>query len=172
VRLWYHGGACSLRDEDDEDIDDAMLVMPIGPTYLSNGSQSKTGPSQSTWAGGGQGIAQRSGYTSNQNFSNQNFSPSSFSTNARSMHTVAQHGSNGNFSYPVYGKAKSTISIDNSTERRKGSISVGRGTAKKSSGAGVEALSITAEGFFSPHPVPPLPPLHKSNGRRRNGGVL
>lgn len=155
-----------IQDEDDEDIDDAMLVMPIGPTYLSNGSQAKNGPSQNAWAGG-QGIAQRSGLTSNQNFS-----PSSFSTNARSMHTVAQHGTNGNFSYPVYGKAKSTVSIENSSERRKGSISVGRGTMKKASGAGVEALSITAEGFFSPHPVPPLPPLHKSNGRRRNGGVL
>lgn len=65
---------------------------------------------------------------------------------AQSLHSVIGDGSPG--------KAKSTISIENSrtasATSRKGTISVSRGTTRKSTGAVVEAISMTAAGFFIP----------------------
>jgi Rho GTPase-activating protein 1 len=51
-------------------------------------------------------------------------------------------------------RAKSTNSIDKtgSTIRGKGSVAIGRGTARKASGAAVQALGVTASGFFAPLP--------------------
>jgi len=83
------------------------------------------------------------------------------------MHTVEENNGNatrngGGYSQATVHKAKSMVSIDNghgTSGTRRGSISVGRGT-RKSSGAGVEAISITAEGFFSaPNSAPPVPSL-------------
>ena len=61
--------------------------------------------------------------------------------------------------YPTYNKSKSTISIENgggasgstgtTIQTKGGSISVGRGTSRKGSGASVEAVGVTAGGFFS-----------------------
>ena len=86
----------------------------------------------------------------------------------RSMHTVgldSGNGGGGAYAYASTNKAKSMYSIENGTGTaggRKGSISVGRGTTRKSSGAGVEAIGITAEGFFSaPSSAPPVPPLRR-----------
>lgn len=144
-------------NDDDEDIDDAMLVMPIGPSH-SNGS----GP-PSAWGVGYPGA----GNTHKQRHRN---TLSGGSAGVRSMHTViGQNGATG-YSYASASKAKSMISIEKGiaangigTVGRKGSISVGRGTTRKSSGAGVEAISITAEGFFSaPASAPPVPPLRRS----------
>ncbi|KAL1695108.1 hypothetical protein GGG16DRAFT_45983 [Schizophyllum commune] len=62
-----------------------------------------------------------------------------------------QHGDFG-----TVGRARSTISIDHGgfgtigAGGKKGSISVGRGTTRKAAGAGVEAIGITAAGFFTP----------------------
>jgi Rho GTPase-activating protein 1 len=63
-------------------------------------------------------------------------------------------------------KARSMVSIENSvigsvgTKGKKGSISVGRGGTRKASGAGVEALGVTATGFFMPMSgAPPVPHL-------------
>ncbi|KAL1746530.1 hypothetical protein HDZ31DRAFT_33971 [Schizophyllum fasciatum] len=58
--------------------------------------------------------------------------------------------------FGTVGRARSTISIDHGgfgtigAGGKKGSISVGRGTTRKSAGAGVEAIGITAAGFFAP----------------------
>lgn len=38
----------------------------------------------------------------------------------------------------------------NGSRTRKGSITIGRGTTRKSSCASVEAIGVTTEGFFSP----------------------
>ncbi|TRM70230.1 hypothetical protein BD626DRAFT_422970 [Schizophyllum amplum] len=59
------------------------------------------------------------------------------------------------YSNGTMGRAKSTISIERSGmgtlgAGRKGSITVGRGTTRKAAGAGVEAIGITAAGFFAP----------------------
>ena len=45
------------------------------------------------------------------------------------------------------------------TMRRGGSIAIGRGTVRgKGSGSGVEAMGVTAAGFFTAPDVPPVPP--------------
>ncbi len=51
-------------------------------------------------------------------------------------------------------RAKSTNSIDKTggTIHGKGSVAIGRGTARKASGATVQALGVTASGFFAPLP--------------------
>ena len=46
------------------------------------------------------------------------------------------------------------------TVRKGGTISVGRGTTRKGSGAAVEAVSVVAEGFFTPPAgAPPVPKI-------------
>lgn len=51
-------------------------------------------------------------------------------------------------------KTRSLITIEggigNITTNRKGSIAIGRGTTRKGSGSAVEAVSVTAEGLFTP----------------------
>ncbi|EIW81153.1 hypothetical protein CONPUDRAFT_165366 [Coniophora puteana RWD-64-598 SS2] len=57
-------------------------------------------------------------------------------------------------------KARSTISIDRGSHALgsgRGSISIGRGALRKAAGAGVEAVGITASGFFTPEGAPPVP---------------
>ncbi|CAA7264927.1 unnamed protein product [Cyclocybe aegerita] len=104
-------------------------------------------------------------------------SPSAWNTNSSSGATTRAAPSSlsppKGQAYPTHGKAKSMISIEksglssilaNGTAKR-GSIAIGRGTTRKGSGAAVEAVSVTAEGFFTPPggessipPVPKLPP--------------
>ncbi|KAF8887151.1 CDC42 rho GTPase-activating protein [Infundibulicybe gibba] len=128
-------------NDDDDDIDDAMLVMPIGPS-----STASNGAPPSAWAA--------SGTSTFKPRHRSTFSGGS-SSGVRSMHTAVGEPGNSSigpgFGYTSKAKAKSTISIENGTgtHNKKGSISVGRGTTRKSTGAGVEAISITAEGFFS-----------------------
>ena len=105
-------------------------------------------------------------------------SSGSNSESTRSMHTLIgeTNGSNriGDVSYPTYGKAKSTISIEknggasgNESGTSKGSISIGRGTTKKGSGANVEAIGVTAGGFFSaPDDDTPLVPDGKGGWKK------
>jgi len=86
--------------------------------------------------------------------------------------TVGRNDPSGASSYGgtmTIGKARSMISIEkgDGTQSRKGTITVGRGTGRKSTGAGVEALSVTAAGFFSPPAnAPPVPgiPSATTNG--------
>ncbi|KAG5641048.1 hypothetical protein DXG03_006293 [Asterophora parasitica] len=157
-------------DDDDDDIDDAMLVMPIGP-----GHGPKTASPPSAW---GASLAAGSSTYKPQHPHRSNLSGGSSSSRVRSVHTAFGNGSGSiggasGYAYPSMGKAKSMISIENGagTGERKGSISIGRGTTRKSSGAGVEALGITAEGFFSaPKTAPPVPPRRFNYDSRANGG--
>ncbi|EMD31367.1 hypothetical protein CERSUDRAFT_109395 [Gelatoporia subvermispora B] len=110
--------------DDDEEIDDAMLVMPIGPAARSP---------PTAWTAGSS--AARPGHRS---------------AGSRDARSTATGAGSGTYAYGTVGKARSTISIERGTTARKGSISVGRGTGRKSPGSGVEALSVTASGFFAP----------------------
>ena len=119
--------------DDDESIDDTMLVMPV---------ESTGGVPPSRW---GPNAAR----------------PRSLSQ-ARSLHTLshASKAAGSEQSGQVH-RARSTISLEKTsgTIRGKGSVTIGRGTARKASGAGVQALGVTASGFFAP-----LPSTEESNG--------
>lgn len=179
---------------EDEDIDDAMLVMPIGPD--SPGAEA-TGSNGEAKNGNGATTTQQLPYRARQRPSplqNSNatqsprstygnpYSPSSPAT--RSLHNV-KSGPPSSYSpsyaqggFGTVSRAKSTISIEKGEKHggtwRKGSISIGRAGstigksvgAGKAGGAGVEAHGITASGFFSPPPVPPLPRLDSERVER------
>jgi len=119
--------------DDDESIDDTMLVMPVG---------SAAGAPPSTWgpnAGRSRSLSQ-----------------------ARSVHTLGHVTKAAGFEQSGYvHRARSTISLEKTsgTIRGKGSVTIGRGTARKASGAGVQALGVTASGFFAP-----LPSTEESKG--------
>jgi Rho GTPase-activating protein 1 len=128
--------------DDDESIDDTMLVMPVdsipgappsawGPTPGPGTARAR--PRSLSGGGGPQG-----------------------SSSLRSSHTLNNPA--GAAGAGQAHRARSTISIEKAggTIRGKGTISIGRGTVRKATGAGVEAIGVTASGFFSP-PVPPLP---------------
>ena len=126
---------------EDDDIDDAMLVMPLGPgnrSSLGNGN----GASGSTF---------RPAHRTN----------ASRDATARSTHTaVGGGGPPSAYATVNQNRARSTISIERGSQARKGSIAL-RGAAGtgKSAGAGVQALGITAAGFFSAPDAPPVPLL-------------
>ncbi|KAI0667686.1 Rho GTPase activation protein [Trametes maxima] len=144
------GSPSNNRDSallDDEEIDDAMLVMPLGP------SGAPRVPS-----GNGSPGAGASGFRPRHHGSQ------SRDATARSTHTA--FGNHGGSAYATVNKARSTISIERGTTARRGSIAVGRGTQRgKSAGAGVQAMGITAEGFFSAPDAPPVPSLPSQVGR-------
>ncbi|KAJ7174037.1 CDC42 rho GTPase-activating protein [Mycena crocata] len=133
---------------EDEDIDDAMLVMPIGMEHGQNGNGNghvhgaASPPSAWGIAAAGQNSTFRPRHRSTL---------SGAATTGNNTRSVISGGGG------VYGssRAKSLVSVEKGaaggvgTVGRKGSISVGRGTTRKASGAAVEAIGITAEGFFS-----------------------
>ena len=108
--------------DDDESIDDTMLVMPV---------ESTAGAPPSTWG--------------------PNAGRPRSSSQGQSLHSTKAAGSGK--SGQVH-RARSTISLEKTTGtiRGKGSVTIGRGTARKASGAGVQALGVTASGFFAPLP--------------------
>ncbi|KAJ3743312.1 Rho GTPase activation protein, partial [Lentinula raphanica] len=143
--------------DDDQEIDDAMLVMPIGPTG-SNHRQEAT--------------------VTNHNL------------NGELSASISSLPSSSSSSSSARGKARSTISVEKGSvstvgpngkkTSSKGSISISRGTnrthrTQKSTGSGVAAIGITAEGFFTPPAgVPPVPPVQdvggRGNGNRTRNG--
>ncbi len=130
--------------DDDESIDDTMLIMPV---------DAATGAPPSAW--GNPGSVSAPGTFRQRPRLDLPGSGSQGPSSARSMHTP-RHAA-GTAGPGQTNRAKSTISIEKASGTiRKGSISVGRGTMRKASGAGVEAVGVTASGFFAP-PVPPLP---------------
>ena len=144
-------------DGDDESIDDQMLVMPLGPTSPGTPGNRSNGLSPpSAW----------SSHTPTSYKPRQRKTPPKGPN--QSLHTTSAvgMGAGGNLQGTV-GKAKSTISIEKGTigggpGGRKGSISIGRGTTRKGTGSGVEAIGITANGFFSPpESAPPVPPRRR-----------
>ncbi|KAH9002693.1 hypothetical protein EDB86DRAFT_3063234 [Lactarius hatsudake] len=125
-------------------IDDTMLIMPVGAA---------PGAPPSAW--GNPGSVSGSGTYRQRPRVELSGNGSQGPSSARSMHTP-RHAA-GTSGPGQTNRAKSTISIEKGSGTiRKGSISVGRGTMRKASGAGVEAVGVTASGFFAP-PVPPLP---------------
>ncbi|CAK5266962.1 unnamed protein product, partial [Mycena citricolor] len=126
---------------DDEDLDDGMLVMPIGP-----GSPMAASP-PSAW-----GSSSPNGHSNGQG----TFRP-------RHRTTLSGGGSLGGTRSIMSGggafgsvRSRSLISVEKGsgpmgvgTVGKRGSIAIGRGTTK-ASGAAVEAVGITAEGFFAP----------------------
>ena len=148
----------SLSVDDEDSIDDAMLVMPIGPAGNAGPSwhsstredrmQTTTVTSSSDNAG-----------SSIFPYQPRQRKPLITAAGVRSIHN--EH--NGTASpFASRSRARSTLSIEkigHGLGSGRGSISIGRGTSRKASGSGVEAMGITAGGFFTPSmPSPPLPP--------------
>jgi|SRR5712671_2589694 len=129
--------------DDDESIDDTMLIMPVDTV---------PGAPPSAWGSTvGSGAFRARPRSERQGSNLQQFSS-------------VQAGDAG--AGQAY-RARSTNSAEkgSGTIRSKGSLTIGRATVRKATGAGVEAIGITASGFFAP-PVPPLPP----NGDESEGG--
>lgn len=140
-------------DGDDDSIDDQMLVMPLGPTSPSTPGNRPNGLSPpSAWS---------SHTTTTIPYKPRQRTTLSKGSN-QSFHTTSGTGVGGNLQGTA-GKAKSMISIEKGPigggpGGSKGSISIGRGTTRKGTGSGVEAIGITANGFFSPlENAPPVP---------------
>ncbi|KAG7096274.1 hypothetical protein E1B28_003722 [Marasmius oreades] len=204
AKLQHHrrqsSGRHSMRSTgttDDEEIDDAMLIMPLGPPsprqsptsafpspvpHSPNHISSPTSPSSparppSSWENHkynyttvGSNYATYKSKSRVQRAANP-YAPSTSQSHSYPTSTPSSiHSGSGGGGFSYAGKARSVISIEKGGGSAfggtigKGSISVGRGTMKggtttrKSVGAGVEAVGITAEGFFTPPPpVPPSP---------------
>ena len=151
--------------EDDEDIDDAMLVMPIGPAGSRNPptawNQSGNGAGSVPNSPGFGTVRGRHKSTPSKDTAQSVFAASSNPYSSHTPHTPYTP-------YTPQGttKAKSMISFEKGVgygvASRRGSIAIGRGTTRKSTGSGVEATGITAEGFFTPPTsAPPVPSLSK-----------
>lgn len=122
----------------EEDVDDAMLVMPIG--IRDSGSSS----SAAAWG--------KPRHRKNQ-------SSGSNPMSVRSMHTNAGDVGSDNVNNHVVHRAKSVITFEKDSSTG-GAITIGRGGSRtrKASGAPAEALSISASGFFSaPNDTPKMP---------------
>ena len=152
--------------DDDEDIDDAMLVMPLGPSASSKSQNTSTAPPSqapppSAWSAsqGTSSTLVNPPYKPRVRPTHSNVASRDL-TGSRSMHSATN-----TYGSAIGRSARSMISIEKydrqgTVTARKGSITVGRGTSKKSSGSGVEAMGITASGFFAPPPsAPPVPSL-------------
>ena len=128
--------------DDDESIDDTMLVMPV--SSMPNAPPSAWGPTA------GPGAARARPRSLSGGGGSQGFS------SLRSSNALNNPAGAAGAEQPQ--RSRSTIGIEKAggTIRGKGTISIGRGTVRKATGAGVEAIGVTASGFFSP-PVPPLP---------------
>jgi len=156
--------------EGDEDIDDTMLVMPIEP---GPGLGKYRSDAPVSWAKGVQGsrlpripsatasglispLSTRANNIQIPNSISSDSNPPSRSTHSPSVNDTATP-------YPTYSKARSFFSNQggmSGTNPRRGPISVGKGAVRKSRGSGVEAMGITAEGFFAPPSAFP----HQENG--------
>jgi Rho GTPase-activating protein 1 len=132
----------SNEGEEEEDLDDDKLPKGVSPPASCNpvSSSSVSSPKRhkSTLSSG----------------SNSGINRSMQTLTGETNGSILTIGSNGYAPYPTYGKAKSMINIENTgapgneSRTRRGSITIGSG--RVSSGASVEAIDVTAEGFFSP----------------------
>ena len=157
----------SNEGEEEEDLDDDKLQKRALPptTWVGASSASSNPVSSST-------LPQPKRHKSTLSAgSNSEINPTT-----RSMHTLIGETNGsiriGDVSYPTYGKAKSTINIENGgassneSGTMKGSITIGRGTTRKGSGASVEAVGVTAGGFFSAPDDTPLVPDGKGGWKK------
>ncbi|KAM6494545.1 CDC42 rho GTPase-activating protein [Amanita muscaria] len=141
--------------EEEEEIDDEILVMPIGPRHSRNGSALQgSGEKPVPWDEPKVGS---NTLPSSPVLPSPPASPSPLSTmdtpEVASGDRVTRIGGGVPYSTLSKSKAKSVIGIEKGGVeggKRRGSISVGRSGTGKSPGSGVEALGVTAAGFFSP----------------------
>jgi len=147
--------------EDEDDIDDGILVMSVGIENKSQPHSSASSGPPSAWGPilQPQWIKQHKGMHSKEDdvwsMYNDHSSSSAYNGPLRSFHP---HTGNS--------KARSMVSIDgsghssanSSSGMRRGSITIGRSTTRKGSGAPVEAISVVASGFFTP-PASELKPI-------------
>lgn len=149
-------------DIEDEEIDDTMLVMPIEPG-IGPGKHRTSGSVQ--WAKGVQredlhvfgssAASPPSAWADKRPQTSPQYAGIPPLPGTRSAHTNSSGAGSAAPPYPTMSKAKSLINIEGGGALvgrggKRGSISIGRGTTRKSVGAGVEALGITAAGFFAP----------------------
>jgi Rho GTPase-activating protein 1 len=155
----------------DDDMDEAMLVMPV---EASGGSSSVPGHASrlppSAWGSTAmddtdlpyqprqsrqRGIASGGGTSHHGMMTPPAQAPPLIGVGVRSMATGGTPAP-----FPSISKSRSVISVEKDSGpvtavgTRRGSIRLGTGTSKgtvgKSAGAAVEALSVTASGFFAP----------------------
>ncbi|KAF9222995.1 Rho GTPase activation protein [Gyrodon lividus] len=147
----------SLNIDDEDSIDDAVLVMPIGPAgnagSVMNSSFSEGRPPNTTVVGNGNG---------NGTSPMVPYQPRQRKTpvTAVGVRSVINDSNGASYNYASRSRARSTLSIERAGAglgSGRGSISIGRGTLRKATGSGVEALGVTAGGFFTP-PSSPSPP--------------
>ena len=139
---------------DEDDLDDEISIPAnirgaphVPPTYHYTAKRHLNTASRES-----------NGLASSQSVYNDNSSNSSF-----------PKASNGTFRSSTHSRTRSLLSAEQSkTSNGKGgfgssgitgkeSIALGRGTMRKGSGAGVEAVGVIAEGFFSPSSASLLP---------------
>ncbi|KAI6023782.1 hypothetical protein BKA83DRAFT_10750 [Pisolithus microcarpus] len=130
----------SLSVDDEDSVDDAILVMPIGPNANTASPMSSSEDAVQNMPLSG---ATPFPYQPRQR-------KAVLGGEVRSL----QNDRNGGNNYPsTRSRARSIISIsrkDDSPGSNRGSISIRRSTIHKSTGSGVEAIGITAGGFFTP----------------------
>lgn len=137
----------SNEGEEEEDLDDDRLLTP---TSTRSQQLAQKGVSPSAWASAGHNPIPSSTVPPPKRHKNSLSIGSSSGINAagtRSMHTLLDE-TNGSI----------RTGGSNGSSSRRGSITIGRGTTRKTSGAGVEAIGVTAEGFFSAPTEAPLVP--------------
>jgi len=148
--------AASADEDDDEDFDDAMLVMPLGPTPNSSAHSSPFASTASrspptAWhlkhKRKDSGLSGKSGGQSTVG----NGSEGAGSGSVRSKH---RKGGGGGRSTVQIERALAGNNGRGSITFRKGAGGTTKRTGGSAGGAGVEAVGVTALGFFAP-PVTP-----------------
>ncbi|KAL4072880.1 hypothetical protein V8B97DRAFT_2023198 [Scleroderma yunnanense] len=137
----------SLNADDEDSLDDAMLVMPIGPS----GSAVSTNHNGDSFAKQASSKGITFPYQPRQRKN----------PDAACSLDNDHNGTSGTRYYSTRNRVRSIISIErpeNGVGSGRGSISIKRGIVHKSTGSGVEALGITAGGFFAPPISPPRSP--------------
>lgn len=154
-----------IHDPTDDDLDDDDLDMPPSAGYShrrGNSSHLQRQQQQSIQNGSGVGSPpsawSATGAVATSSGKRHRSTPSAGTAQTIMADSKSIQGPGG---VPTHGRAKSLVSVEKGSGlpgHRKGTISIGRGT-KKTSGAAVEAMGVTAEGFFSPpKEAPPVPP--------------
>jgi Rho GTPase-activating protein 1 len=149
-----------LGDGDDEDIDDETLVMSVGIENNLQLHPSASSGLPSAWESIPQPHKRHK-----STLSNGNDAPSIYNDSSCSVYNGPQRSSHP---HTGNGKAKSMVSVEGSGHSgsygsggtRRGSITIGRSTTRKGSGAAVEAVSVVAGGFFTSPTSGPKPTTH------------
>lgn len=141
----YDGPSSSpfgIGADEEESLDDAMLVMPLGPTSPTSSSPYAAARSPPTaWRHKhrrmGSGTSGSSGPPAPPS------KPGSLRSKTRDSPMGTMTGSRSR---------RSLASIEKTVLNGggRGTITIGKSTARRAGGAGVEAVSVTALGFFSP----------------------